>query len=217
MSQEPLFQPPDYYIEMDEASHVYFVDGEPKLSVTQILKAAGFIDTQFFTEFGRWRGSETHKATHYYDEGDLDERTIDQKIKPFLRGYKNFRAETKFTPTLIEVPLYSDRFDFCGRPDRRGFFAGDGSDDEANEIIDLKCYPGGQPPWWTRFQLAGYGYLLDPHRLFRRFAVVLTGEGERGYNVKEYSRDSYVQDVDRFLACVAVAHMQREFMGGLRQ
>lgn len=211
-----MLQESPYMIEMDEDAHQYYVDGDPKPSVTQILKANGFIDTTWFTEFGRWRGSETHKATHFYDEGDLDRRTIDPTVKRFLGGYIKFKELTKFQPTMIEVPLYSDRYEYCGRPDRRGFFAGQGKAEEANEIIDFKCYPGGRPPWWTRFQLAAYGHLSDPHRIFRRWALVLTGEGEHGYNIFEYPRDTYVHDVERFLACVAVAHMQLEFTGGLR-
>ena len=211
-SQPVNTNPNDFYIEMDEASHQYFVDGEPKLSVTQILKMCGMVDSDFYTEYGRWRGSETHKATHYYDEHDLDQRTIDDKIRPFVKGWIKFREDTKFQPTLIEEPLFSDRFHFCGRPDRRGFFKNNGEKaEDSNNVIDIKTYPGGAPPWWTRFQLAAYGHLLDPHRLFRRFAVVLTGQGEHGYNVVEYSRDTYVSDVDRFLACVAVAQMQKEF------
>lgn len=205
-----------FYIELEESTHTYFVDGAPKLSVTQILKACGFIDSRWFSDYGRWRGSEAHKATHYYDEGDLDRRTIDPKIKPFLQGYINFKAKTKFQPVLIEKKLYSEDYEYCGSPDRIGFFSGHGSAEEANEIIDFKCYPGGRPPWWARFQLAAYGQLANPNQLFRRFALVLTGEGEHGYSVVEYPRETYTQDVDRFLACVAVAHMQREFMGGLQ-
>lgn len=191
-------------MEFDEATHTYFVDGEIKLSVTQILKEAGLVDTQWFTEFGRWRGSAVHKATMYYDEGDMDRRTLDPIVKPFVADWKNFRDQTGFTHTLMEKKLYDGVYDYCGQPDRRGYFVG-GKPEDSNELIDIKTYPGGKAPWWTRLQLAAYGRLCDPYRIFRRYAVVLTGNGP---NVEEYPVDSYVEDVNGFLACIRVARLK---------
>lgn len=200
-TSKPLPAP---YIELDEASHTYYVDGVAQLSVTQILKAAGLIDTQWFTEFGRWRGSAVHKATRYFDEGDVDRRTLDQAVKPFVADWKDFRERTGFIPTLIETPRYDGLYNYCGTPDRRGYFMG-GKPEDSNELIDLKCYPGGKAPWWTRLQLAGYGRLLDPRRVFRRYAIVLTGKGPV---VEEYATEDYLEDVNDFLACIRVARLK---------
>jgi hypothetical protein len=201
----------NYYLEFNPATHEYFIDGERKPSVTQILNLCGLVDTQFFTEYGRWRGSATHKATHFYDEGDYDIRTCDKQVKPFLDGYIKFRKETGYTPTLIEKPLWDDMYDFCGTPDRRGYFKDMGGvAEESNDIIDLKCYPGGHAPWWVRFQMAGYGRLLDPKRLFRRWAVVLTGDGN--YNLEEYDRESYISDVGDFLCFARTAQVKLKYI-----
>ena len=194
---------PVHFLEFDEASHRYFVDGEIKLSVTQILKEAGIVDTQWFSEFGRWRGSAVHKATQYWDEGDYDRRTSDPIVKPFVADWVAFRKATGFTPTMIEQTFYDPIYDYCGKPDRRGYFLG-GKPENSNELIDLKTYPGGKAPWWTRLQLAAYGRLLDPARIFRRYAVVLTGNGP---NVEEYPVDSCPEDQNDFFSCIRVARL----------
>lgn len=195
---------PEYFMEFDAENHVYYVNGEVVPSVTQILKEAGLVDTTWFTEFGRWRGSAVHKATHYFDEGDMDRRTLDPVVKPFVADWKRFREDTGFTPTLIEKPLYEPIYGYCGTPDRRGYFLG-GKPEDSNEVIDLKTYPGGKAPWWTRLQLAAYGRMLDRTRIFRRYAVVLTGDGPK---VEEYPVETYVQDRDDFFACVRVARLK---------
>ena len=193
-----------HYIELDQSTHTYFVDGIESISVTQVLKLAGLVDDRWFTEFGRWRGSAVHLATKYFDEGDIDRRTLDPAVKPFVADWKKFREDTGFTPTLIEQPLYDSLYNFCGTPDRRGYFMG-GDPKESNEIIDIKCYPGGHVPWWVRLQLAAYGRLIDPRRVFRRYAVILTGDGPV---IEEYPSTNYVEDVDSFLACARVARLQ---------
>lgn len=191
-------------LEFDAASHTYYADGEAKLSVTQILKEAGLVDTQWFTEFGRWRGSAVHKATQYFDEGDIDRRTLDPVVKPFVKDWKEFREATGFTPTMIEKQFYDSVYDYCGTPDRRGYFTG-GRAQDSHELIDIKTYPGGKAPWWTRYQLAAYGRLLDRTKIFRRYAIVLTGHGA---NVEEYPSKDYVEDVNDFLSCVRVARLK---------
>ena len=191
-------------MEFDEATHTYFVNGEVVLSVMQILKEAGLVDTTWFTEFGRWRGSAVHKATHYSDEKDIDCRTLDPIVRPFVADWKQFRKDTGFTPTMIETPFYDSLYGFCGTPDRRGYFLG-GNPKDSNELIDIKTYPGGKAPWWARYQLAAYGRLCDPRRIFRRYAVVLTGHGA---NIEEYPSKDYVEDVNSFLACIRVARLK---------
>lgn len=198
---------PQPYIELDEATHTYYVDGVQQISVTQVLTLAGLIDDRWFTEFGKWRGSAVHEATHYFDEGDIDRRTLDPIIKPFVADWKKFREDTGFTPTVIEKPFYDGTYNFCGTPDRRGYMGGviPTMPDQANILIDIKTYPGGHIPFWVRLQLAAYGRLIDPVRIFRRFAVILTGEGAV---VHEYPAEDYIEDVNNFLACVRVARLK---------
>lgn len=198
-------QPYTPYIEIDEATHTYYVDGVESISVTQVLKLAGLVDDRWYTEYGRWRGSAVHKATHYFDDGDIDRRTLDPAVKPFVADWKLFREQTGFMPTLIEKPHHDPIYNYCGTPDRRGYFK-DVNPEAQNVLIDIKAYPGGSVPFWVRHQLAGYGRLIDPNRIFHRFAVVLTGDGP---NVMSYPLSEYAEDVNNFLACVRVARLRQ--------
>jgi hypothetical protein len=207
---------PPPYIELDTSTHTYFVDGERvELSVTKVLKICGLIDDRWYTEYGRWRGSAVHKATHYFDEGDIDRRTLDPVVKPFVADWKDFREKTGFIPTLIEKPFYDGRYNFCGTPDRRGYFSAWQKAEEANTLVDIKAYPSGQAPNWARYQLAGLGWLIDPKRIFHRFAVVLTGNGAK---VESYATEDYISDVNEFLAMVVVARAKQKLnQGGINE
>lgn len=198
-------EPPNYCIEFDEVTHTYYVDGDIKPSVTQVLNICGMVDARWFTEYGRWRGSAVHKATHYYDEGDIDRRTIDKAVTPRLNSWIKFRKDTGYTPTMVEQIYYDDIRDFCGRPDRRGYLVG-GDPNESNDIVDIKNY---KPQWWVRYQLAGYGFLMDKHRLFRRWSVELRDDG---YDMVEYPRDDYIADVDAFLCMVKTAQVKLKYI-----
>jgi hypothetical protein len=215
-TQTKLAPLPTPYIEFDEATHTYYVDGIEQISVTQVLKVAGLIDDRWFTEYGRWRGSAVHKACQYFDEGDIDRRTLDPVVKPFVADWKQFREQTGFTPLEIEARVYDGLHGYCGRFDRFGYFATWQKPEDANTIVDLKAYPSGQAPNWARYQTAGYGRAKDPYRIFQRFAVVLTGG--RGPVVQSYATKDYIADVNEFLACVAVARLKQKLnRGGINE
>jgi len=199
-----------HYIELDPATHTYYVDGAEAIGVTEVLRLGGLIEDTWYTEYGRWRGSAVHKATHYFDEGDIDRRTLDPVIKPFVADWKKFREDTGFTPTLIETPLYDPLHGYCGTPDRVGYF-GWNKEKDPNVLIDLKAYPNSQIPEWVRYQMAAYGRLVDPNKVFHRFAVRLTGNGPK---VDSYPTDTYVEDLNDFLACVRVARLHQKLNGG---
>lgn len=101
----------------DEATHTYFWDGKKVPSVNQI------IDKVFHRSYGGdpWygeRGRLFHTAAEYFDQGTLDESSVDPEISPFLDSYKDFLRETKATSVLIEQRLYSQMHGFAGTIDR---------------------------------------------------------------------------------------------------
>lgn len=107
-----------------DGDHSYqsFAGGKYYPSVTEILKAEGYIDTTYYTEYGRDRGSFVHLACHYDDIGDLDEDTIDPEIKPYLDAYRRFKAESGFVVERSETPMMSTKYLFAGMPDKIGAF-----------------------------------------------------------------------------------------------
>ncbi len=111
-------------IVFEPKSHVYYYDGKPLPSVTTILKAEGFIDTSFYDDYSRERGSLVHLATQLYDTEVLDEESIDPVIVPYLDAWKKFRKETGFIIEQIETPVFNPAYGYAGTPDRIGQFPG---------------------------------------------------------------------------------------------
>ncbi len=112
----------DNPVEFQEDGHRYTLNGVSLESVTGILMSEGFIDAQFYTEYGRTRGSYVHKARHLDDTGDLDETTIDPVIAPYLEAWRRFKRESGFVVDQSEVPLANALYKYAGRPDVIGHF-----------------------------------------------------------------------------------------------
>jgi hypothetical protein len=119
----------DAPVEFISDGHIYTdapVDGVGRLypSVTTILKAEGFIDTRFYDDWSRDRGSMIHLATAYDDAGELDEESLDPVILPYLVAWRKFRKESGFGLGLIEPPMMSTAYKYAGTPDRIGDLPG---------------------------------------------------------------------------------------------
>jgi hypothetical protein len=155
------------------------------VSVTELLQAEGFIDTTWYDDYGRDRGSYAHKAIHLYDTEELDEEILDPVLVPYLAAWKKFLRESKFKVADSEVRI--DNGQFTGKPDKVGFLNGQPT------ILDNKT---GTIEPWVALQLAGYEILKgSPHK---RIAVKLKDNGT--YSLKEF-KDR--QDRQIFLAALA--------------
>src|SRR5687767_7346130 len=93
-------------MEFDELTHTYRVDGQVVPSVTQILQALDIVDYSYIPpavrEAALLRGRKVHIATHFDDQGDLDEQTVPEEILPYVFAWRRFRQESGFQPELIE-------------------------------------------------------------------------------------------------------------------
>ena len=108
--------PADYLF--NEERHEYNVAGVIWPSPTQLLKEFNLVDTRFFTDHHRQRGKAVHAATHYYDDGDLDEKTIHPWVKARLDQWKKYRTDIPFGILAAEKVLFSDIHRFGVTPDR---------------------------------------------------------------------------------------------------
>jgi hypothetical protein len=106
----------------DEEKHLYTLNGIALPSVTGVLKAEGFIDTRFYDEYSRNRGTLIHLATEYDDSGDLDEDTLDPVIVPYVEAWRKFKKESGFIVDSSETPLCNKTHRYAGKIDRRGHF-----------------------------------------------------------------------------------------------
>lgn len=161
--------------------------------VTGVLAAMGFVDTRWFTELGRDRGSAVHAACEYDDAGDLDETTVDPMVLPYLEGWRKFRKHAQPRWTAIEKRVSNETWRYTGTPDRVGTIGG------KHVVVDIKS---GAKDSWHRLQLAAYqGCMEDPFR-FERWVVRLTGAGK--FSLDTYTLATYQPDFSVFCSAVNV-------------
>jgi len=112
----------DVECEFYEEHHLYFFNGIPIPSVTEILDNLGFIDTTWFKDYNRELGNNVHLITHLDDIDDLEEETVGEVEKPYLEAWRKFKRESGFIVEQSEVPMASSKYLFAGRPDLTGYF-----------------------------------------------------------------------------------------------
>ncbi|MEN6440510.1 MAG: hypothetical protein ABFD97_18200, partial [Syntrophobacter sp.] len=149
----------------DEATHTYRVNGRPIPSVTGILRAENFIDTAFFTDYGRERGKLAHLAIHLLDMGELDEESLDPVLSPFVEAWKRFRADTGVEIIESEQPIVDPLRRYAGTPDKIAMLYG------KTTVLDVKT---GTVSPWVRLQLCAY---CEAKGIYRRAAVQLNDDG----------------------------------------
>ena len=145
----------NYKIELDEANHIYTVNGIAKSSVTQILKAEGIINDSYYQEWNRDLGIAVHKACEYWDNGTLDIESIDDVTKKRLNNWKQFMSFYPQSKILHnEEKLYCKQYDYCGTLDRcMKIITGDIRRDGII-LIDIKTCQA--VPKWAGLQLMAY-------------------------------------------------------------
>lgn len=169
-----------------DAEHRYWVAGKRVQGVTEILAGLNLIDTRWFTEESRIRGTAVHAAVHYFLDNDLDWKSIDPRIRGYVDAAVAFLTDARCKVRLAETRvLHEGPPTFAGTPDFEGEFFGDDS------TIDWKS---GALSAVTGLQLAGYDMALGGKRR-RRIGVQLRPNG----TYKKTDFTDY-RDYPRFLA-----------------
>ena len=162
MPRSTIAPNPTSNLGFDAQTHSYFIDGAPVPSVTQLLKAAGKINGQHYTQGSRDRGTDVHRLTQRHDAGEL--------VFPpsnYLRSYRLACDVMSATWELIERPLASPTLGFAGTIDRVGLVFG------ARAIVEIKT---GACEDWHRLQTALYALLFDEPAI-DRYALYLKPTG----------------------------------------
>jgi hypothetical protein len=182
-------------IELDRETHRY----TPNLpSVTEILEAAGLIDTAWFTEESRERGSAVHRACELFDLGELDFESLDDRIEPYVRAYIRFRASRKdLIFDWIETPMMDGARVYAGCADRI-------LQSQERAVWDLKT---GDPKPADRYQLAAYVNLLDDPFSYSRACLYLRQDAT--YQVREFPKDQYIYDLNVFNAALTIYYAKQ--------
>ncbi len=151
--------------------------------VTGVIKDAGLVDFEWVTRDGLDRGTAVHRATQFYDEGDLDPRTVDPElVLPRLEAYIDFLRTARPTILAIEERVENDVYGYCGTLDRRLIIDGH------EGVLDIK---NGQPDRWHGVQLAAYARCFA--RPMRRWGLYLE---DNKYTLIRY-KDRHDWDVFR--------------------
>lgn len=112
----------DFDVDFDADSHVYTYNGQHWPSITQILKAEGFIDTSHYDTWSRDKGAMVHLAVKYHIFEELDEDRLDPVIIPYLDAFKRFKEESGLIVTQSEMPGVNTVHRYAGTPDIIGCF-----------------------------------------------------------------------------------------------
>lgn len=198
-------------LSFDAETHRYLLDGQRLPSVTQILQSAGLINYSYLPPDDRERmmarGRAVHTATHFDDEGDLDEATISAEVGGYLEGWRKFRRDAAFIPELIEYRGCNQKLRFAGTLDRTG---GSGNHVGPKWLVDLKT---GTALPFVALQLAAYASFFGHPGAFRRLSVELHPDGT--YRLDEFRCADFARDFGIFQSALAI-HLWKVQFGGTK-
>lgn len=142
-------------LQFDPESHTYTLGGQVVPSVTQVIAP---IRPDFsmvppaILEAKRALGVAVHAACEYDDDGDLDEDSLSDHLRPYLAAWRKFRADTGAAIVMNERQIGHPTLYFAGTLDRLATIDGE------TWLLDLKTAADSHPSFGV--QLAGYECLL---------------------------------------------------------
>lgn len=180
-----------------EDSHTYYLGDKILPGITGILKSCGYIDTAYYTDEARDRGSHVHLAIKFLNKGTLDWEDLigkyergENKYMGYVMAYEKFVKDWNLKLEFFERPMYHPTLLFAGTPDLVGTVL-----DNVPSIIEIKTGPVRK---WTALQTAAQELLVRAwedkpvHR--RRWGVCLNADGSYSKPVpfNEWERDEVV-------------------------
>lgn len=185
----------DAVLTFDPVQHTYCIDGRPVPSVTQVLKDVGLIDTSWFTEEARLRGTYVHLATQYLDEGDLADESVNPLYRGYVQAYQRFLDTALPAWDRIEHRVCDPVLGYAGTFDRVGVLQG------RRWLVDIKTGEFST----AGLQTAAYRRCLPEPYGVRRAALQLRADGTFGFHELNDRRDE-----SRFLAALVVWQTKQE-------
>lgn len=149
---EPSFEPIGHLYQSD--------DGMILDSVTTVLKAELGLYQYTGVTGAATRGTNVHMACQFYDEGDLDEATVSDEVRPYFEQYKLALAEYEIEVEWNEKRRYHPKYLYAGSPDKGAKV------ERIPSIVDIKT---GAEEKWHFMQLGPYGELVKaeyPHKKY---------------------------------------------------
>lgn len=194
-------------------THEYRVDGRRVPSVTEILKSTGVaVDFEELAGMSdrlgaainekRALGQALHSDAHSFDDNDLDWKTVDPRVLPYLEAWRTFRENSRLIPLGRERRVYHPALRYAGTLD--GVFA---KPPAINVLIDIKT--GDPESAGARYQLAGYQLACQAEHthgyIHERWSVQLTPGNRVPYRITRY--DDW-RDFDTWKSIVTTYYAQ---------
>jgi hypothetical protein len=169
---------------LDQATHVYTLDGRRILGVTDILLDNDMVDPRWFTEHARSRGVSVHLACHFSDQGKLDWSTLDADLHGYVHSWIKFKDRAKFRVLQSEFSQFHPSLYYAGTPDRLVQL------DRTQAILDIKT---GDPEPAHRYQTAAYDALIGPTEgsARRRISVHLKADGSEAAAIEHHDFNDF--------------------------
>lgn len=181
------------------SDHEYFWHGRRVPGVTSVLTAEGFIDSRWFTEESRHRGTYVHAACQFMLEDDLAWSEIEPAYLPWIESFAKWRDAVRPEVIALETMVRNPVYGYAGTPDWVLLINGD------RWLIDGKT--GAVAPW-VGLQTAAYAECLDFP--VRRAALKLRADGEQGMVVPL----THEQDWHDFLCALGCYQAKHRLRGG---
>lgn len=153
----------------DEEKHEYRNDaGRIFPAVTEILKAEGFIDTRFYSEEGRDRGTAVHKMIAAFLRGGIPAENPAEYLG-YLDAVNELLKDYPMEDIVAEDPLRFTDWGYAGTPDVRA------KKGAKKILLDFKT--GGPEPWHP-LQTAAYAMLARHGEKDLRFGCYIKDTGK---------------------------------------
>ncbi len=190
-------------LQFDPIDHRYTLNGVHIPNVTSVLEDVGIVDFSMvpreIIEAAQARGTAVHHATHLYDLGTLNEDTLGEVVRPYLEGWKKFRAETGVMLLSREQMVFSQMYRFAGTLDAVAILFGKPG------ILDIKTGANcGAAVQTAAYELAYNEPLKAKDRTRARWTLQLKDTGE--YSVIEHTSKL---DKSIFLSALSVYNYKR--------
>lgn len=163
----------------DAEQHQYLSieTGEVFPHITQMLEDCGLVDSRWYTDAARTRGSCVHRLTSDYDLGSIvreDLPQVNSIYKGWLAAHVWITDKVKPRWLHVEEPRVHPQFRYGGRPDRVSHVYG------ALAVVEIKS---GEPEDGHAIQLALQAILVAPElklpaETIPRYALYLKGTGK---------------------------------------
>lgn len=179
-------------VEIIEGSRTYKVRGVSYPRVTTILNA---LRLTWYPDdpAALARGTAVHEACRFLDENDLDRKSLDPMIVPYVDAWEKCKRELNVQIVSIEKPLLDPLLGYGGTPDRVLRIGGElfVGDLKTGEIADSLA-----------LQEVAYGALISKDKVIGRIGIQLKPDGT--YSTRTFPAADWYRDWRAWLGCMSL-------------